>query len=639
MNPQWHFNRRRPCDRMRDSANDAFFTAESLENLSEALVREGIQNSLDAARREEGGIRQVTVKIRYVPNAGAEARQSLAGHFASARQNFEQGLVRPNLDALFGDDSGYLVFEDFGTRGLTGEVNECRLEHAEQNAFFSFFRAEGRSPKSGESLGRWGIGKQVFPTASRLHAMYGLTVRAENPARVLMGSAVVRTHSIGDQDYQPDGWFGCREAEDEPVQPVTATQFIDAFEKAYGLSRGSEPGLSILVPAVDERVNVVDLRRGIVRSFFWPVLLGELVVDLEGPGETWRIDAETLPAHRSLLPTSEAAVIEFSSWASTAIPAERVVLPNEAAIRPSWKDFGEQLLPEAKLNEIRSRVDTQQRVEIRVPVRVRPKNEGRSESMSFFSVFVAPCRDAGHRPIFLRDGIVVSDIRCPQMSGNRSLVVIEDPPLAELLGDSEGVNHTQWQKDSPKFHNRYVYGADTIKFVTRSVYEIMQRLHAAETKGDPTLLLDIFYLPTDEGPTEPTKKPKDKEAGPVVELPPLLPSPSPKRFELEQVKGGFLVKPGKAAIEAFPVRIRIEAGYAVRRGNAIKRWATDDFAFFRAPLRQEQVKEVTVSRADGNTLELEVRKSDFRFEVSGFDSKRDLVVRAIELKGEHETDI
>src|SRR5436190_2438197 len=51
MNPEWHFNPRRPCDRMRDSANDAFFTAESLENLSEALVREGIQNSLDAAER------------------------------------------------------------------------------------------------------------------------------------------------------------------------------------------------------------------------------------------------------------------------------------------------------------------------------------------------------------------------------------------------------------------------------------------------------------------------------------------------------------------------------------------------------------------------------------------------------------
>ena len=268
MNPCWHFNLRRPCERMRDSANDAFFTAESLENLSEALVREAIQNSLDAAQRDASGVRQVTVRIRFVPNAPREVRQFLAGQFHSAKQNFERGLSRPSLDALFDEYCGYVVFEDFGTKGLTGDINEWRLERAQRNAFFSFFRAEGQSAKTGESLGRWGIGKQVFPTASRLHAMLGVTVRSDAPARVLMGSAVVRTHSIGEQDYQPDGWFGWRESENEPVMPVIDAQSIEAFAEVFGLERGTAPGLSIVVPSVDERVNVPDLRRGIVRSFF-----------------------------------------------------------------------------------------------------------------------------------------------------------------------------------------------------------------------------------------------------------------------------------------------------------------------------------------------------------------------------------
>jgi hypothetical protein len=624
---------------MRDSANDAFFTAESLENISEALVREGIQNSLDAASRDTSGVRQVTVRICLVPRATAEVRQFLSENFISARQNFERGLTCSNLNSLFEADCGYLVLEDFGTRGLTGDVNESRLVRAEQNAFFSFFRAEDRSSKSGESLGRWGIGKQVFPTASRLHAMFGLTVRADNPTRVLMGSAVVRTHSIGEQDYQPDGWFGCRSDEADPVKPVSDAQCINAFEKVFGLKRGDNPGLSIVVPSVDDRVNVSDIRRGIIRSFFWPILQGELVVDLEAPGEAWRMDAETLAAHRSLLPETEAAVIEFANWASTAIPAERITLTSEATTLPKWKESGAQLLSESKLNEIRSRLETQQRVEIRVPVRVRPKNEDRSESLSFFTVYLAQCRDAGHRPIFLRDGIVITDVRCPQMSGNRSLVVVEDPPLAGLLGDSEGVNHTQWQKDSPKFYNHFFYGPDTIKFVTRSVYEIMQRLHTAETKGDPALLLHIFYLPVDEGITEPTKKPKNKDLNPVIEPPPSPPPAISKQFELEQVKGGFLVKPGKVPLEKLPLNIRIKTGYAVRRGNAIDRWAADDFAFIHAPLRQDQASGIIVSRADGNLLELEIRKPDFQFGISGFDTKRDLVVRATELKEENETDV
>ncbi|MGA3266794.1 MAG: hypothetical protein ABSE16_08225, partial [Verrucomicrobiota bacterium] len=605
MNPQWHFNRRRACDRMRDSANDAFFTAESLENLSEALVREAIQNSLDAAQRDTANVRQVRVRIHFEPKAKPEVRSYLAGLFASVRRNFERGLEQQSLDDIFGDGCGFIVIEDFGTKGLTGDVEEYRLEQAEQNAFFSFFRAEGRSPKTGESLGRWGIGKQVFPTASRLHAMLGVTVRQESPARVLMGSAVVRNHSVDGQDFQPDAWFGHREISEKPVLPIGDAQFIDEFIARLGLERGNEAGLSVVVPSVDERVNVDDLRRSVVRSFFWPILQGELVVDLESPNENWRIDAETLPTHRTLLPAAEAAVIEFANLASTAKPAEAVSLPTEGAMRPSWKDFGDQLLSEAMLNEIRSRLEAQQRVQIKVPVRVRPKEEGKAESMSFFRVYVAACRDSGHRPIFLRDGIVITDVRCPQMSGNRSLVVIDDPPLAGLLGDSEGVNHTQWQKDSPKFHNRFFYGPETIKFVTRSVFEIMQRLHAAETKGDPTLLLHIFYLPTEDGPTEPKKKPETEKDKPTVTPPPPPPLPTkPLRFELQQVKGGFSLRPGSLPLDALPLRVRIEAGYAVRRGNAIKRWMRDDFVFVRAPLHQEQAGGVIVSRADGNTLEL-----------------------------------
>ncbi len=226
------------------------------------------------------------------------------------------------------------------------------------------------------------------------------------------------------------------------------------------------------------------------------------------------------------------------------------------------------------------------------------------------------------------------------MSGTRSLVVADDPPLAGLLGDAEGVNHTQWQKDSPKFHGRYVHGPDTIKFVSRSVFEIMQRLHAAETKGDPNLLLDIFFLPTDDGPTELKKKPEPGKPDVPPPPPPPPPPAKPKRFVLESIKGGFLLKPGSTQFESLPAKLRIEAGYAVRRGNAIKRWASDDFAFTRQPLRQDpKPSGVIVTREDGNCIELEIRKPDFSFGISGFDTKRDLVVRAIELKGEHEADV
>lgn len=638
MKPQWHFNERRACDRMRDSANDAFFTAESLENLSEALVREGIQNSLDAAERGDANERQVTVRIALVPGATEQARTALLTLFQPARVHFEKGLANGSFADLFNGDTGFLIFEDFGTKGLNGDVSEWQLERAETNAFFSFFRAEGRSSKTGENLGRWGIGKQVFPTASRLHSMFGLSVRGDTPTKVLMGSAVVRSHSVEGKDYQPDGWFGCRTSGGDQVLPVTEADFIERFELTLGLKRQDKPGLSVVVPCVDDRLSGEDLRRAVVRNFFWPILLGELVVELEGPGIRHRIDAESIAAHRTLLLAPEAAVVEFAAWAAYAKPAEIVNLSEEAAKQPDWRKIGDALLPEAKLTEIRARMEASQRVGVRVPVRVRPK-DGRPEAMSFFTVYIAPCRDAGHRPLFLRDGILIKDVRAPQLQGCRSLVEVEDPPLAGLLGDAEGVNHTQWQKDSPKFHNRYFYGPEAIKFVTRSVFEIMQALHARDTKGDPALLLDLFFLPADEGPTERAKKPKPGDDGKQSEPPGGVP-PKPKRFDLRQVEGGFVLKPGNAPPESYPVKVLIEAAYAVRRGNAIKRWASDDFVFTRQPLRQEpKANGVIVSREDGNCIELELRKPDFQFGVCGFDKKRDLVVRAIELKGADEENV
>jgi hypothetical protein len=624
---------------MRDPANEAFYTAESLENLSEAVVREGIQNSLDAAKRGKAGDREVRVLISFVPSASSEVRAFLKEMFEPAREHFERGIDTIRFTDLFGPSCGYLVFEDFGTRGLLGDVAEWRLERAEQNAFFSFFRAEGRSAKTGENLGRWGIGKQVFLTASRLHAMLGLTVRDDAPRKVLMGSAVLRSHSVGGKEFEPDSWFGCRIDEEEPVMPVEDESFIAQFCQTFGLKREDEPGLSIVVPAIDERLAPDDLRRGIIRSFFWPILLGELVVELETPDGTQCIDDQSLLTHRNLLPPHEAAVVELAAWAAVEKPSETVSLPKEEAARPDWRATAEALLPETKLNEIRRRMEVNRRVAVRVPVRVRPKDQGRDEKMSHFTVFIERCHDAGHKPIFLRDGIVITDVRCPLMSGYRSLVVVDDPPLAGLLGDAEGVNHTQWQKDSPKFHNRYVYGPDTIRFVSRSVFEILQRLHGAEKKGDPTLLLDLFYLPSDE---EPAPGPGQKPPPDIPPVPPLTPPPppQPKKFDLRRADSGFLLVPGKVPLTTLPLRVRIEAGYAVRRGDAIRRWTPDDFVFTRPPLRLDpKPNGVIITREDGNVIELEIRKPDFVFGVTGFDKRRDLVVRPLEIRGNDEADV
>jgi hypothetical protein len=632
--PKWHFNKRRPCDRARNPSNDAFFTAESLENLSEALVREGIQNSLDAAQNDASGAKSVRIRIAHVTEPSQRAAQIIYDHFAAVAGHFKNGLGKPDVERLFGSSAGYLVFEDFGTKGLQGDVEEYRLEKATKNAFFSFFRAEGMSAKEEDKIGRWGIGKQVFPTASRLHSIFGVTVREEDPAKVLMGSAVVRIHTHDGEEYHPDAWFGLRDDLEQPVSPVRDTHFIEDFEKAFGLRRGREPGLSIVVPSVDERVSQSELCRGVVRSFFWPILDGQLVVDIEAPSGRVTLDAEKVTADLDILPEEDRPLISLASWASELKPAKHIELERPKNLRPSWVAIGDELLPEAKLIKIREAMEEEGRVAIKIPVLVRPKGDPSKERWSSFRVFIESCSGAGRKPLFLREGIVITDVRASAVSGTRALVVVDDKPLAGLLGDSEGVNHTQWQKDSEKFHGRYVYGAETINFVTRSFQEIMQRVRGTGKKLIPNLLVDLFYLPDETKPEE--EKGKDVTKRRKKKRKPR--GDSKRRYKVQRFpgKGGFMLVPAEVRLEEdkLPLRLRIKAAYGLRGGaqGSFSSWEPDDFRFGVPPLRVEDKEGIVITKEDGNVLELEIRKPDFSLGVIGFDTKRDLFVDTSEIK-------
>ena len=631
VNAKWHFNERRPADTANDPANDAFFTADKLENLSEALVREGIQNSLDAAQRKPCGVREVRVRIGLVKGAGGAARRCSWDLFEADREHFGGGIHSGN--GLGTMDCSYLTFEDFGTTGLTGDVTAWRVQDGPDNAFWSFFRAIGISGKGADSLGRWGIGKQVFPAASRMHAMFGLTVREEEPRWALMGAAVLRSRTVGNVDFDPHARFGVMPTEPrQPILPVQEKTDIDWIASAFDLKRGNDLGLSIIVPWLDDRVNSDDLRRGIVRNFFWPLLQGELIVELHTPEKTWTFDAERVVDQLDLLPAAEAAVVRFANWA--AFQAEKVVkLPVEGAIRPSWATVGDALFQPSVLETIRRRLTEDQRVAVEVPVRVRLKGE--AEEISNFQIFYEPCHDAGASTVFLREGIVITDVRRPPSGASRSLVVVNKGPLARLLGDSEGVNHTQWQKDSPKFHGRYTYGPETITFVSRAVGEFLKRLHPAEGETDPRLLIDLFFVPTEEkAVVERTRKPTADKGGGISGEGGGAPS-RVRTFELRRIESGFLLVPGKAVPSRLPMKLRIEVGYAVRRGNAFKRWAADDFQFCRAPLRYEpKPRGAVILTEAGNSMLVEVRQADFELGVVGFDRKRDLVVRAVEVNDE-----
>jgi len=137
-------------------------------------VRESIQNSLDAA----AGLDPVTVKFSQhpgpiAPGSGGGLQERYIDGLSSHLQSKHAGLPETPSQA---ETLGFINIEDYGTRGLQGDVLQYDDldEDVKKNDFFYFWRNIGRTRKELTDLGRWGLGKTVFQAASRTNTFFGL---------------------------------------------------------------------------------------------------------------------------------------------------------------------------------------------------------------------------------------------------------------------------------------------------------------------------------------------------------------------------------------------------------------------------------------------------------------------------------
>jgi hypothetical protein len=621
----WDFKTWARGDKVRDPIQGEFFSTDAIKNPAEALVREDTQNSLDA-----GTGKPVRVRFYISGTEGAVPAERMKFYMNGSWEHFNaegnglRDVPKPT------DNCPFLVCEDFSTRGLEGDPGQWQELPGVKNHFYYFFRTEGKSAKTEQERGRWGIGKYVFPRSSRINAFFAVTARADK-RRLLMGQAVLKSHWIGKKYYKPDGSLGVDQA--GLIMPFEDAKLIDDFCADFKLKRGNEPGLSVVVPWYDKEIGFNDLVAACARDYFYALLSGDLVVDIESPTDTLTLSATSLEATLAAtapdLAKELAPMFELAKWAIT-LEQEKFNVINvpPPAYSYKWEDVE---IPEELIAALRPRVQAGERIAFRVHLNVYPK--GRPSTPSFFDIFmVRDDDDEQGRPIFIRDGIIISDVRPKHRNrGMRAIVIVDDGPLATLLGDSENPAHTQWQRDSSHFKGKYTYGPSYIEFVTGSVAAIVRAIVETEQEIDPTLLIDFFSLPAGGGGDKqkgPGDKDEDKEPPPP---PPPPPPPKLQRFRINRIKGGFSVTPGDPAA-VLPPRIEIRTAYDVRRGNAISRYRPEDFKLDKAPIKIEK-KGVDIVETENNRMLFAIQDKGFSLTVSGFDENRDLVVRGV-VKGD-----
>ena len=636
----WYFNLQKPGDTTREPIQGEFFTTEAISNTAGALVREGNQNSLDA------GLNGETTRVRlFLSGAGqkAIAPSKMAKYLGGAWPHYfahQNGLSNVPADT---EPCPFLVFEDFGTTGLCGDTLQWHKREGVKNGFFTFFRAEGQSDKEKGDRGRWGVGKFVFPRSSRVSSFLAVTVRQDDKRRVMMGRAILKSHAIGEKRYVPDGYFGeLKELEngEKIIAPAEDAKFIDEFCSDFGLTRNTETGLSIVVPWCDPEITTDTLRRAVIEDYFFPILGGSLEVTVEDAEGVTVLTASTLIATVEKLDGALAEgmvpLIHLAMWVKSQ-KSEDIAALNKMPEKgpPKWSP---ELFPKAAAAALREQYQKGQKILVRVPFFVRPKVG--DKNWSFFDVALErDGTESRERPVFVREGIIISDLRSPYSRGVRSLIIIEEGPLATMLGDSENPAHTQWQRDGSNYKNKYTYPAENLSFVINSAAEIIRFITEADKEADKSILVDVFSLPAE--PDDPdavnskVKKDKDSKPGkPPGDLPP----PSPKRFRVEKIKGGFRVCSGDPNA-AIPRRLAIKVAYSIRSGNPLKKYHKADFELDKPPIvLGSDVKGIKILAQSGNEMEAEVTQADFQLSLIGFDENRDLFVKVTVPQEENDGD-
>jgi hypothetical protein len=150
--PRWEFRQMQPGEMNVDPIEGEFFTTEAIGSITDALVRESIQNSLDAS----AGNGPVKVRFSFFTASEKDAREMKnryidgLGPHLEAKHSGLQEVPSPNADL------DYIVIEDFRTRGLQGDIYQYDdLDDDEKrNDFYYFWRNIGRTRKESTDLGR-----------------------------------------------------------------------------------------------------------------------------------------------------------------------------------------------------------------------------------------------------------------------------------------------------------------------------------------------------------------------------------------------------------------------------------------------------------------------------------------------------
>ena len=236
----------------------------------ESLVRESIQNSLDAVQDRSKPV-HVVFRWKRLTEANCPGLFSIRDHFQEcinfwnnqpAKDKFEPKIRYIDENAVGG--MFCLEVSDSNTSGMDyrPEDHSC--------PFYSFVRSAGNSSKAMNSAGgSYGFGKAAYYNVSRISTVLVSTQTPEGK-NYFEGVSSICTHKYEGKKRTHVGYYDNNDGE-----PVTD---IDRIPKRF---KRDEPGTSVFIAGVDQNEGYEDIVSAVLTHFWLSILEGKLTVSIK----------------------------------------------------------------------------------------------------------------------------------------------------------------------------------------------------------------------------------------------------------------------------------------------------------------------------------------------------------------------
>ena len=240
-----------------------------------SLIRESIQNSLDAVLDKSKPVRMV-YSFRYIDGADYPEFFDLQNHIKGCLDYYPnnanaKALYKPMLDLFSGQRFhewiGYIRVSDYNTKGMDYD------EEKTDSPFYAFVRSAGVSAKENTSAGgSFGFGKAAYYLLSPISTIIVSTC-TENYEKYFEGISSLCTHTYHGIKKMAVGYY-----DDNNGRPISEESDIPAQ------FRRSEPGTDINILGFDfddKNEAIKEMTEAVLRNFWLAIFNNKLEVKID----------------------------------------------------------------------------------------------------------------------------------------------------------------------------------------------------------------------------------------------------------------------------------------------------------------------------------------------------------------------